>query len=295
MDTQAILTPDDEPTVRLIDALSNAIGGDISDLRLLRRGTNVVLMSESVGLVFRVQDARSESAICDNLALVRDAEAAGAPFLGPESRRPYLFDAHCVTIWPHGESGGPNSGAALGSALAELHRCPADSRLRPFEIDTRIERRLQLLPPDLPNRVRSALDQRIRKAKELLAAAFTDRPSVFLHGDAHDRNIASLNGKPLLIDLDDLCVGPAEIDLVPTYVAYRRMNRDDAAWAEFISHYNRPVDWSLVEQLAVVREVTMNTWLASIYRTSPRHRAELAHRLRTWDATPGEHDPWRAL
>lgn len=97
-----------------------------------------------------------------------------------------------------------------------------------------------------------------------------------------------------LIDLDDLCRGPREFDLAPSLVSYQRFHRDRRRWQAFKDAYGE-ADWEAVSYLGVMRESTMNTWLAGLWTHSQPARDELAHRVRTWDQDPSVHERWSAL
>ena len=118
---------------------------------------------------------------------------------------------------------------------------------------------------------------------------------MLLHGDAHVGNLVMLEGSPRLIDLDDLCRGPREFDLAPSLVSYQRFHRDDQRWQALKTAYGDEADWDLVDALAVVRESTMNTWLAGLWAHDTHARDELVHRVDTWDSDWSSHEPWQAL
>jgi aminoglycoside phosphotransferase len=99
----------------------------------------------------------------------------------------------------------------LASALAALHRLPPPNgvprwrRLEPHRLDAAAA---------LIGRARPDVDARARELAAALADSFRPDPRlVCLHGDAHPQNGIMGGDGVVLIDLDQVCAGPAAADL----------------------------------------------------------------------------------
>jgi aminoglycoside phosphotransferase len=142
-----------------------------------------------------------------------DAALAVAPALG-YSRRYRTLLMQPVAGRPVAELAGAELERglrALGAALAALHRAPLPAglpRARRLTPD-RLAHAAAVLAagrPDVAGRVRAIADA--------LRDSFDGRAAtVCLHGDAHPKNAILGAGGVVLIDLDQVCEGPASADL----------------------------------------------------------------------------------
>lgn len=287
------LGPDGAATSALLRLAGQQVDGDLGTVRLLRRGTNLVLASDERKVVLRLQYADRADEIDANLRLCRDVADAGGPVVPPLAPRCALADGVALTAWPMGIPAAADDQAALGNALRDLHAVPPAADLPSINVSDRFEARLGDLDPTIPGWIAESL-----KEHAVLAVArldeLVDRSTVLLHADAHVGNLVTWDRGWGLIDLDDLCRGPREFDLAPSLVSYQRFHRDRHRWHAFKEAYGE-ADWEAVSYLSVVRESTMNTWLAGLWTYSEPARDELAHRVRTWDQDPAVHDRWSAL
>ena len=128
--------------------------------------------------------------------------------------------------------------------------------------------------------------------RELVSLDFHDSSDgVLVHGDAHPSNVIRYRERLLLIDLDNVGLGPREIDLAPYAVSCRRFPDPSKSWEDFLGIYPFMINFDLLDRLARIREVTMIVWLASLWDTRPDGRNELVHRLRTLDQAV----QWKAM
>ena len=179
----------------------------------------------------------------------------------------------------------------LGACLSELHSVSPPSGLPHFERGEKGADRIRAA--EVAGGPRSLLD-RIGERRASLQDDFqTDpRDEAVIHCDAHIGNLVEFGSRPRLIDLDGICVGPWQMDLVPAAVAYDRLGLDQRKWQEFARHFpSDPATWEHWDQAKKYRELTMTTWLASLWGR-PGVSTELEHRLNTWDAPPRSHTPW---
>lgn len=111
-----------------------------------------------------------------------------------------------------------------------------------------------------------------------------------LHGDAHTGNLL-LRGTPerpaadpttLLCDLDGLCKGPREWDLVPTAHGTTRFGRSRTAYDAFAEDYGFDIlTWSGWPVLVRLRELQLVTSVIDSLTGRPAVADELALRLRS--------------
>lgn len=115
-------------------------------------------------------------------------------------------------------------------------------------------------------------------------------PSGVVHGDAHTGNIllrapgdgAIAGSEPLLCDLDGMCIGPREWDLVPTAHGATRFGRSAADYRNFVDAYGADITkWAGWAVLRRVRELQLVTSTIDALAGRPDVAHELAHRLRS--------------
>lgn len=291
---QWALSPDGSPSPALQHLITELLGQDVAGVEVIRRGSNLVLKDSAETTVFRVQHVDRARNIAENLMLVASLAAAGAPVVAALSTETAQDDDVVLTAWPMGRPAATTDQRALGTTLKALHGIAPLASLGPVDITSRFQQRLDALDPDVPAAIVSALSEHAEHAVTILESA-KKRDRVLLHGDGHIGNLVWLQEEARLIDLDDLCVGPLEFDLAPSLVSYHRFHRDDRLWAEFQEGYGNGPDWELAHRLMLVREATMNTWLASLWAHSSAAQHELVHRVETWDKDWRGHEPWRPI
>ncbi|MGH2987517.1 MAG: phosphotransferase [Solirubrobacterales bacterium] len=99
----------------------------------------------------------------------------------------------------------------LGRALGALHRRPPPGGV---PRRGRLEPRRLLVAAAVIGRARPDLATRTHALAGALVGSFEERtPPVFLHGDAHPQNGIMGSDGVVLIDLDQVCTGPAAADL----------------------------------------------------------------------------------
>lgn len=284
-------------------------GSAPTDVRIIRRGTNLVLQSASTGLVYRVNTAGHAGSIVRNLGMIDSLIKAGAPLLGPSGRPDSWTTLHgplVGTVWPAGTPLRAGDEGILGQLLAHLHNTPLNLDVPELEVADRLHTRLHEMKNTLPQALWKVLRDKSEKAIQLLDTlqstskdeASVTNATVLLHGDAHIGNAVYFRNSSALIDLDDICRGPRGFDLAPAMVSHLRFHRDAARWAAFIGEYEMvagPINWSEVQEMTLIREATMNTWLSTLWNAEPNTRSELMHRIETWDIPPQDHAPWKAV
>lgn len=306
-----VLRPDGKLDPRLSTLVGELSGTDAppADTQLIRRGSNLVFKSESSRLVYRINTIEHFEEFESNLDLIDGLIAAGAPLLGPRGTRDSSIAEDGIfvgTVWPAGIPLSPGDEGVLGRLLAHLHTTTADVKIKNLEIEDRLTGRLRAVAGQVPRSLWRVLRNKSDEAIELLSSLHRHTannlgvhgPPALLHGDAHIGNAVRVGHSPALVDLDDICLGPRGFDLAPAMVSYRRFHRSGDRWKSFVDEYEAvagATDWNLVETMMLIREVTMNTWLATLWNISPDAHRELIHRVETWDVPPEEHIPWQAI
>ncbi len=117
-----------------------------------------------------------------------------------------------------------------------------------------------------------------------------------IHGDMHYGNVMCLPGRRLLlIDFDQICLGPLEWDLVPNLVTYRRFGMSDKDYEEFSSTYGYDLRASPhVGTFIALRELGMVTWLLQQYGTSASLDDEIHRRIDSLNEPGPRATTWRA-
>ncbi|WP_063711857.1 aminoglycoside phosphotransferase family protein [Nocardia sp. BMG111209] len=184
--------------------------------------------------------------------------------------QPVLTGAAVATFWPYRPTTERPTIAAVADLVRRLHAQP----LPPFEIPTyRPLRRLQDALDVDDARAEPALtveerDWLLVRARELIAAFdATEFPlgRGLVHADAHDENVIIHDGRWVLIDWDNACFGPRELDLVGTLPDHFHTSRSERA--EFVGAYGYDLlewaDWPLL------RDITEYHSLGSYIRLAP--------------------------
>jgi Ser/Thr protein kinase RdoA (MazF antagonist) len=188
-----------------------------------------------------------------------------------------------VTFWRSlgdGEHYGTTTDLAL--LFKGLHHLdpPAHIGLPPTERFAWTERRLA--SAHLADADRALLAERLADLRQGYdQLTFELLPGV-IHDDANVGNVlVDRDGVPRLIDLDSVCVGPREWDLVLTALFYERFGwHTRAEYEAFCRVYGFDVmAWSGYATLADVRELVMVTWMAQNAHQDDRTAAELAKRI----------------
>lgn len=106
-----------------------------------------------------------------------------------------------------------------------------------------------------------------------------------IHGDACLDNVIVGRGGPVLCDLDRMCRGPVQWDLVPTFTAAYHFESGVRDQEHFAKAYGVDITtWHGAATFHRLRELKLVTSVVSLLDTNPAVRAEFAHRLRTFQA-----------
>ena len=277
-----------------LKALCKELGQKSNDLAFIRQGTNVIAGSKAQNRIYRIHCGDDPAIVKDHLLRAQALYELGSLVVPPLLDEPAVDNELVVTVWPRGKVPEQVDACDMGRALASIHEVHLEWPLEPIQLSPRIQERLKNLPTSLPEDVRQILHDHAESAFKLLEEGIVEGDTL-LHSDAHLGNAVIHEGRLKLIDLDDLCIGRLEYDLVPGFMESRRFGGTRESFEKFKDGYGGSPDWDLVADLSDIREVTMNTWLAGLWNTGFRPQQELLHRVRTWDDPVDEVAPWKTM
>ncbi|WP_157857521.1 aminoglycoside phosphotransferase family protein [Streptomyces yerevanensis] len=262
---------------------------------------NALFKIPGVPVIVRI--APSASLLADTERLVQVArwlDAVGFPAvrLLPEIPQPLLIDEtdYIVTFWLYlPQDARPTPRAyELAGPLRQLHalRTPEFDlpRWEPIrEMRERLADSSTLSPDD-----RAWLGDSVHQFDEQLGDLTYPLPhrGGVTHGDAYIGNLLhGPHGEPVLCDLDSLCRGPAEWDLVPELVACIRYQRPIADYDLLCQYHGADIrTWSGRPVLRRLRELKVLTAVLPVLDSSPGLAEQVCLRLR--GLREGAEVPW---
>ncbi|MFD4401182.1 phosphotransferase family protein [Nocardia sp. NPDC058499] len=204
--------------------------------------------------------------------------------------QPVLTGSAVATIWPYQPPAAQPTSYDVAKLVRLLHKQPAP----PFRIP--VYRPLQRLREALQvdaARTRPVLSEQDRSWLRSRSDELTDQFDTtqfplghgLVHADAHEENIVLDNGRWVLIDWDNVCYGPRELDLVGTLPDHFHAPRADRA--AFVQGYGYDLlewpGWRLLRDITEYHSLGAYIRLAA---ATPRAAQELGRRvesLRTGD------------
>jgi Ser/Thr protein kinase RdoA (MazF antagonist) len=269
---------------------------DPAGAQLIRLGENAIWRLDRAGLVVRIaRSTRRLATVEKELQVARWLATLEFPAVrvADELEQPLLLDGRVVSWWRAVPvSDRRPSLVDLARILRAWHQLPGP----PFS--------LPALDPlgKIPGRLAQAakvdradlefLAARHAELQQQYAALRFPAPKGPIHGDGHRGNLLDDRGRVVIGDLEAVCVGPREWDLVPTAMAVPRFGVPAADYHAFVAAYGRDVtDWDGYLVLRAVRELTMTTWLMQLVDDEAA-AAEFAVRMAS--LREGDLDrPWR--
>lgn len=269
-----------------LERACHAYGLDSSTAQPLHRRSNAVWRVDDAVVRLAPDTPLRRTRAATSIAVTRWlASTATEPIaLNPlPGEQPVPTGSAVATFWPYRPSSTPSAAGDVANLVRLLHEQPAP----PFEIpEYRPLRRLLAAlevdaartHPVLNSQDRDWLDSR---ARDLIAAFETTRFPLghgLVHADAHQENVVLDNGRWVLIDWDNACYGPRELDLVGTLPDHFHTPHADRA--AFVRAYGYDLlewpDWTLL------RDITEYHSLGSYIRIAadtPRAAHELRRRV----------------
>lgn len=273
---------------KLAEALAEVcatVGLDARGAHLLRFVNNGVFLLPKHRVVVRLVLAPSFSYRATNVVeAARWLAGHGVPAvrLLPGVEQPVRAGDHLATLWEAvSDSGDVPTGRDLGMLLKQVHRLPLPPALPDWQPMSDVRRRLRDAE-DLDPQDRDFLEQRCDDVERRLAGLTFAMPRSAVHGDAHLGNLIAGPEGPVLCDLDSLCAGPPEWDLIPMAVGYLRLGHSPEGYAQLAEAYGFDItDWPGFTVLRDLRELKITSGVLPILRSNPRLRGELRRRLRS--------------
>lgn len=276
-----------------LEKACSVFGVNSSAAELLHRRSNAVWRVDDVVVRLAPDTPLRRTRAATSIAVTRwlSSTAAEPIALNPlPGIQPVLTGSAVATFWPYRPPAAQPAACDVAKLVRLLHQQPVPPfripeyrplrRLREaFEVDAARTRPV-LSKPDLA--------WLRRRADELIAQFDTIRFPLghgLVHADAHEENIVLDNGRWVLIDWDNACFGPRELDLVGTLPDHFHAPRADRA--AFIQEYGYDLlEWS---GWRLLRDITEYHSLGTYIRlaaATPRAAHELGRRvesLRTGD------------
>lgn len=257
---------------------------------LLRAGDNFVFRAGDA--VLRV--ARAGVDVSGQVALARWLSDQGVPVLCPIGD-PIEIDDVTVTVWDFIDSGMPIDYRQLGNAIATLHQLEPDSL--PAHIALPWFAAASWL--DLDTNLETASEAGVVRADDisLLRAAAAelagwqedarDHELVVCHGDVHPQNVLMRGGELVVIDWDNICLGPVAWDHAALLTWAERWGGASGVYDAFAVGYGIDLRTSsLAQTLARVRLLAPTINMIVMGAQSASHAAEAQVRMRYWRGEP---------
>lgn len=267
----------------LLRRACEARGLSAGGARLLRLGSNMVYRLTAPVVVRIGHEDPDKAPVNQSIAVARWLESVGYPAVRAlRVEQPLAIDRHMVTFWG-ALSGEYATVDEVADVLARLHAltAPAGLRLPELEPFAGVGERLAgcdwLTPGD-----REYLTDELARLRDEYARLEFALPRGVIHGDASIGNVLrDYHGQPVLIDLDDFCVGPREWDLIQTAIYADRFGwHTPEQYETFARVYGHDItQWPGYPVLADVREFLLVTWMVQKAGESEQAAAEARKRL----------------
>lgn len=282
------------------------LGINKRQLRLLRLGENALYQILGTELLLRV--ARPGTKVDDvSAAIVAAATlcANGVPVGEPalmytREDQPIICNNSVVSIWKYYTEppGVKTDFKEFGCAIKTLHLNGAEiAGLLPSWNPLAITRhRLSVVSGiGVPVQWTDYLIRRVDEFERKLSGFKPVLPNGVIHGDAHVGNALNSKQGLILVDLDNLSIGPRDADFAPTIVQLRRFGLSVDCWIEFTQGYGLLDPWILHESpLVRLRELFMTAWLLQQYGSSDEIDRELELRISSLDDKVDNLTKWNA-
>jgi len=275
--------------LRAAAAMCAQVGLWASELELLRFGSNAVFGVDEAHVLRVMRPGTSEDAVQRELELVREFDRLGVPTvrLADDVAAQPLKALNCLgTVWERlAEPEQDNVHGALGQLVRIFHQRTPDLRvpLQPWRqlalSDQRLaQQREHYAAEDV--RMLTQWSKRIAGELEEVQPAL---PAGVVHGQAEVGNVLFRDGQPVLIDFEQVSIGPREWDLVHTAVAVTRLGRPDQCYRDFADAYGFDVrTWDGYQTYRRLWELCATTWLMQHDHHNHTVAQEIEVRLQTW-------------
>jgi aminoglycoside phosphotransferase (APT) family kinase protein len=277
-------------------------GVNDSDALLLHHRSNAVYLLPQEQVVVRlapVTALRSERAAISitvtRWLCAQPNRIALPPVPGDQ---PIVSGAAVATFWPYQPPTQHASLDNLAVPLQRLHSLPTP----PFSVPAyrplhRLDEAMEIdsgrEQPVLSLDDRTWLTARAHALKDAFASTDFPLGTGLVHADAHTENLVRHHGNWVLIDWDQVCLGPRELDLLAGLPDHFHVPETDrvaflAAYGYDLTHWP---SWDLLRDIAELHSLASYIRLAAVKRAA---QYELARRL--WSLRSGDRSVrWRAV
>jgi Phosphotransferase enzyme family len=282
------------PGLAALESVCATFGLDATDARLLHHRSNVVYLLPREHVVARLapdtelRRARAAMVISVTRWLAaRQDPIALAPLPGDQ---PVATGSVVATFWPYRPTPSPPPLSDVARLVRRLHQEPTPPfpvpRYRPLH---RLREALDIdrhrTSPVLTDATRSWLEDRSDTLLGIFATTTFPLGYGLVHSDAHSENLVRQGDGWVLIDWDQACLGPRELDLLTGLPDH--FHEPEAHRTAFLTAYGydltRWPGWPLLRDIAELHSLGSYIRLAP---AKPAAAGELARRvdsLRTGD------------
>jgi Ser/Thr protein kinase RdoA (MazF antagonist) len=266
-------------------------------LQLLRVGDNTVFRVDDI--VLRVSPPGVD--VAAHVAAARWLADRGVPALCPIGE-PIAVDGVAVTVFDFIDGASPIDYRKLGAAVAALHRLEPSSVGANLSLPWFADASWLDLGANLDAATRSGVVSHddiavLQAAREELAgwqeAARRVEP-VVCHGDVHPQNVLMRDDELVILDWDNICLGPVAWDHAALLTWSERWGGEPEDYDAFAAGYGADLrDAPLAQLLARVRLLAPTINKIILGSDSDLHAAEARVRMRYWRGEPSP-PPWTA-
>ena len=271
-----------------VRCLARLLGLGDGSYALVRAGTNIVFANHDNKVLARVAPpVLNAERVAATAAAAAALAAGGAPVVEPLTLRAVRTQQGMpVTFWPLGQTSAVSPGV-LAELAAECHRCSPPARLSRWTPAWLAAWRRKLIAAaagtDTPKPWLALLEHRLEQTHSGIRDRWDPTaPLVVIHGDLTPGNVVRFGDEFKLCDLDNVRLGPCEVDIAATAMHCRRIWGGDT-WATFNAAYPRSYRRGLMEALATEKEIADCLWMAAMWEPRPDCRSMLAHRVESLD------------
>jgi hypothetical protein len=262
--------------VSLTEACQRA-GFDARGAQLIHITVNAIFRLDRDQVVLRIAATRDLLAQVGHVVKAArwlEAERVPAVRLLPV-HQPVVIEetGHVVTYWRYlPQYGAPLTAGDLGNPLRQLHALTLPEFPLPDwrPLETARARIAQHGHAVLTVPEHTWFLERVQELEEGLSMLKFPLARAVIHGDAYVGNVLrDRSDQPVLCDLDSMCVGPPEWDLIPELVGHRRYHRPASEYQRLVDTYGYdPRDWPGHQLLCELREFLVLTSVLPVLGSS---------------------------
>jgi Ser/Thr protein kinase RdoA (MazF antagonist) len=258
-----------------------------SGLKLLRFGSNAVFGVDEAHVLRVMRPGTGDADVQREIDLVSEFDRLDVPTVRLSDVAQPLQALNCLgTVWERlAEPHRNNVYCALGQLMRIFHQRVAGLRvpLGPWrQLASSDQRLIQCRERYAPEDIRMLTQWSKRIARELDQVQ-PALPAGVIHGQAEVGNVLFRAGRPVLIDFEQVSIGPREWDLVHTSAVVTRFGRPEQCYLDFADAYGFDVrTWDGYETHRRLWELCATTWLMQHDHRSRKVTQEIEVRLQTW-------------